>query len=183
MREKGKKSFYIAVGILILVLLFLYILLMMWVGGGYLEEGIAGYITHIVKRTVLALILGGLLVYSYRRIGNWKNALLWLLFLGISLFVCISFFRNIVMDIPYISDPACMRLRVISWRVDTAVHIYKPYKIEGLDEQGKKQRFTVNKSTYKRYREDDSINAADIMYLPHTRIMMEADYYFTKIDF
>ena len=46
---------------------------------------------------------------------------------------------------------------------------------QGLDEDGKKQRFTVNKSTYKKYRREYSINTADIMYLPHTRIIMELD--------
>lgn len=50
-----------------------------------------------------------------------------------------------------------------------------PYKIEGLDEDGKKQRFTVNKSTYKKYRREYSINTADVMYLPHTRIVMELE--------
>ena len=41
-REKGNRTFYIVVGIIILVLLSLYTLFMMWVGGGYLEEGMAG---------------------------------------------------------------------------------------------------------------------------------------------
>ena len=55
-REKGNRTFYIVVGIIILVLLSLYTLFMMWVGGGYLEEGIAGYITHIVKRVILIIV-------------------------------------------------------------------------------------------------------------------------------
>ena len=42
-RKKGNRTFYIAVGIIILVLLTLYTLFLMWLGGGYLEEGIAGY--------------------------------------------------------------------------------------------------------------------------------------------
>ncbi len=182
-KEKGNRTFYIVIGIIILVFLSLYTLLMMWVGGGYLEEGIAGYITYIVKRITLVIIAGVLLVYSYRRMRNRKDALLWLLFLCISLFMCFFFFRNIIMDIPYISKPECTRLKVISWHIDTTGYIYEPYKLEGLDEQGEKRRFTVNKSTYKRYRRKDNINSADVMYLPHTRIVMEMDYYFTKIDF
>ena len=174
-REKGNRTFYIVVGIIILVLLSLYTLFMMWVGGGYLEEGIAGYITHIVKRVILIIVAGGLLVYSYRRIESRKGALLWLLFLCISLFFCFIFLRNIILDIPYISKPECTRLRVISWDVDTEMDYYIPYKIEGLDEDGKKRRFTVNKSTYKRYSGEDSINIADVMYLPRTRVVMKLD--------
>lgn len=68
--KKGNKTFYIAVGIIILVLLSLYTLFMMWIGGGYLEEGLAGYISHTVKMTGLAVALGALLVYSYRRIES-----------------------------------------------------------------------------------------------------------------
>ena len=59
--KKGNKTFYIAVGIIILVLLSLYTLFMMWIGGGYLEEGLAGYISHTVKMTGLAVALGALL--------------------------------------------------------------------------------------------------------------------------
>ena len=66
-------------------------------------------------------------------------------------------------------------MRVISWDVDTEMDYYTPYKIEGLDEDGKKRRFTVNKSTYKRYSGEDSINTADVMYLPRTRVVMELD--------
>ena len=158
--KKGNKTFYIAVGIIILVLLSLYTLFMMWIGGGYLEEGLAGYISHTVKMTGLAVALG---------------ALLWILFLCIYLLLCIYLFRNIILDIPYISRPECTRLEAVSWDVDTEMEHYTPYKIEGLDEDGKKQRFTVNKSTYKKYRREYSINTADVMYLPHTRIVMELD--------
>lgn len=174
-REKGNRTFYIVVGIIILVLLSLYTLFMMWVGGGYLEEGIAGYITHIVKRVILVIVAGSLLVYSYRRIESRKGALLWLLFLCISMFFCIVFLRNIILDIPYLSKPECTRLRVISWDVDMEMEYYTPYKIEGLDEDGKKRRFTVNKSTYKRYSREDSINTVDVMYLPRTGIVMKLD--------
>ena len=66
-------------------------------------------------------------------------------------------------------------MRVISWDVDTEMDYYIPYKIEGLDEDGKKRRFTVNKSTYKQYSGEDSINTADVMYLPRTRVVMELD--------
>ena len=99
----------------------------------------------------------------------------WILFLCIYLLLCIYLFRNIILDIPYISRPECTRLEVISWDVDTEMEQYMPYKIEGLDEDGKKQRFTVNKSTYKKYRREYSINTADVMYLPHTRIVMELE--------
>ena len=101
--------------------------------------------------------------------------MLWLLFLCISLFFCFIFLRNIILDIPYLSKPECTRLQVISWDVDTEMEYYTPYKIEGLDEDGKKRRFTVNKSTYKQYSREDSINTADVMYLPHTRIVMELE--------
>ena len=174
-RKKGNRTFYIAVGIIILVLLTLYTLFLMWLGGGYLEEGIAGYVSHTVKMTGLAVALGALLVYSYRRIESRKEALFWILFLCIYLLLCIYLFRNIILDIPYISRPECTRLEVISWDVDTEMEQYMPYKIEGLDEDGKKQRFTVNKSTYKKYRREYSINTADVMYLPHTRIVMEVE--------
>lgn len=174
-RKKGIKTFYIAVAIIILVLLALYTLFLMWVGGGYLEEGIAGYISHTVKMTGLAVALGALLVYSYRRIKSRKETLFWILFLCISLLVCIFLFRNIILDIPYISRPECTRLNVVSWDIDTEMEHYTPYKIEGLDEDGKKQRFTVNKSTYKKYHREYNINTADVMYLPHTRIVMELE--------
>ena len=118
-RKKGNRTFYIAVGIIILVLLTLYTLFLMWLGGGYLEEGIAGYVSHTVKMTGLAVALGALLVYSYRRIESRKEALFWILFLCIYLLLCIYLFRNIILDIPYISRPECTRLEVISWDVDT----------------------------------------------------------------
>ena len=136
-RKKGNRTFYIAVGIIILVLLTLYTLFLMWLGGGYLEEGIAGYVSHTVKMTGLAVALGALLVYSYRRIESRKEALFWILFLCIYLLLCIYLFRNIILDIPYISRPECTRLEVISWDVDTEMEQYMPYKIEGLDEDGK----------------------------------------------
>ena len=88
-RKKGNRTFYIAVGIIILVLLTLYTLFLMWLGGGYLEEGIAGYVSHTVKMTGLAVALGALLVYSYRRIESRKEALFWILFLCIYLLLCI----------------------------------------------------------------------------------------------
>lgn len=33
----------------------------------------------------------------------------------------------------------------------------------------------MNKSTYKRYSGEDSINTADVMYLPRTRVVMKLD--------
>ena len=183
--RKGKtgSALYAAAGIIaaaiaILAFLGFFVLLTRWVGGGYFEEGITGYISCAAKRIALVLVLGGLLIYSYRRIGTRKDALQWVLFLAVSLFLWGYLLKDVVMDIPYLSRPESISLKAVSWRIDTGGYVYKPYKLVGLDEQGKKQKFRVNKSTYTRGKE--RVNTARVLYLPHTRTVMEVDGYFTK---
>ena len=149
-------------------------------GIGYFHEGIIGYVSDIVLRFFVVVIVGTLLAFGYFYKEKWQHTVIWWICLVIACAGSFFLLKAPLLDLPYIAHPASLNLDYVTFEMDNNREYAIMYKVQGYTASNDIKVFEIDSHTYdtekEKWKPQDNISA-DITYLPHTDVLMELKTY------
>ena len=177
----AKKIYPLALIPFILFLLILFIgipLGLYYISSGNIDEGIPAYIKKVIASIIIPILCIAFLYSSFISIKKRINYLFWLIGAVLAILISYFFIRNVVADIPYLSNHEIMTLENLHFDVETEYEFSTFYKLEG-ESNKKEYTFTINKDTHDQgeiLKEQNDNLRAYIEYLPNTHTVMKIKY-------
>ena len=172
---------------IVVILLFLLLQIYLnWGNENLFQEGQAGFWRDVFFRilTAAVIIIGGISLDLHRlrkKTNGWRRArdlffcvLTALMGIGLAYWLI----RSPIMDLPYLKEPALTYLKDLHFDIESSGDTAS-YQVEGINLDGERVSFDLNKSNYEKgrdfLRENENLYAR-ISYLPHTEVVMEMNF-------
>ena len=186
MKDRRIKLLFIGMIAIIAIVFFLFMSYFTASSNGAFREGISGYITNIVYRTIgaIALICVSLALISYfssKMVTKLKAVIFSFLIILITVGCGVANYylmSGIFYDIPYLSHPSTTYLRDLDFTYDTSGDYFSIY-VSGIDENGNRQSFDIDDSTYEKGQDllkEDPALFLKVDNLPYTDVIMDHEF-------
>lgn len=183
--EMGRKKRYFLRKIIFIVFLILFISLgiislyvMMNHSIGNYQEGIEGFLSEIVFRFFISLIICTTLFATYFFRERDQASIIWWICLVFSILGIFLLLKAPILDLEYLDNPKSIKLDYVSLEKDYNYEYSVQYNLIGYTKNGEIKIFDINGETYDREKEKwgpyDNV-LANIKYLPHTGVLIKLD--------
>ena len=143
---------------------------------GYNHEGLIGFISDVIMRVFISLIICIALFATYFFRERDRASIIWWICLVFSIFGIFLLLKAPILDLSYLDNPKTVLLDYVSFESDYNFEYSVQYNLIGYTENGETKIFDINGETYDREKEKwgpyDNV-LADIKYLPHTGVLIK----------
>lgn len=145
--------------------------------------GRSGFVQQAVWRGTLVLIVASLAVMLLFRLRDPEQSGLTVGLCTVLILLCLAgcyfLVRPVVLDLPYLEQPAVTYLNALGFDVDDFSDAPTEYEISGTGLDGKDYTFSIGINLYNSGRtiwEENHSLHAKVAYLPHTDVVMSLEY-------